>query len=102
MKNELTAISVSAVGANIVTGAASASVAIPVAQSGEVPRIVRIAATVNARVKLGTVGVAAVAADMLIQPSDGVLMTIPRGITHIAAIQDTAAGMVSITPLENC
>lgn len=102
MKNQLAAITVTTVGANITTGAASARVALPVSQSGEIPRLIRVVATANARIKIGTSAVAAVAADMLVQPNDSIIMTIPQGITHIAAIQDTATGTVSVTPLENC
>jgi hypothetical protein len=89
-------------GANIATGAASANVPIPTAQSGEIPRYVRVIATAAAHVKLGTAGVAAVAADLMVQPADSVTLVVPRGMTHIAAIQDTAAGTVNIVPLEDC
>lgn len=89
-------------GANIATGAASASVPIPTAQSGEIPRYVRVIATAAAHVKLGTSSVAAVAADLMVQPADSVTLVVPRGMTHIAAIQDTAAGTVNIVPLEDC
>jgi hypothetical protein len=89
-------------GVNIVTSGTSANSPLPTAQSGEVPRYVRISATAAARVKLGIAGVTAVAADMLVQPGDAVRVVIPRGITHVAAIQDTAAGTVNIVPLEDC
>lgn len=95
-------ITVTATGANVTTGAASASAAIPVAASGEVPRYVRIAATVAAHVRLGVVGVTALATDMLLMPNDSVVVAVPRGLTHFAAIQDTAAGAVNVTPLEDC
>lgn len=95
-------ISIMATGVNITTGAASAASALPVALSGEVPRYVRITATANARVRLGLVGLTALATDVMVQPGDALILEVPRGITHAAAIQDTAAGMVNIAPLEDC
>lgn len=89
-------------GVNIATSGTSANAALPTALSGEIPRYVRIAASVAAHVKLGAAGVTAVAADMLIQPGDAVVAVVPRGVTTVAAIQDTAAGTVNIVPLEDC
>ena len=94
-------ITVTATGANVASGAASASVAIPVASSGERPRFIRVNATVAARVRMGLTGLTAVATDLLVQPGDAVIMHVPSGITHIAALQDVAAGVVAISPMEN-
>lgn len=91
-----------AAGADITTGAASARIAIPVCSSGEVPRFIRVACTVAARFRLGTVAITAGAADVLLMPNDALTMTVPLGVTHIAAIQDTAAGKVNVAPMENC
>jgi hypothetical protein len=94
-------ITVATTGATLVTGAASASVAIPVASDGNRPRYIRVAGLNACYVKLGTSGVSATNADTLIQPADAVILNVPMGITHIAAIQDSAAGRVNIVPLEN-
>lgn len=96
------AITVVKTGANITTGAASARAAIPTAQSGEIPRYVRVSATVAAHVSLGLVTSNAVATDMLLQPGDAVVLSVPQGMTHVCAIQDAAAGVVNIVPMENC
>lgn len=95
-------MTVLATGANITTSGTSASIAIPTASSGEIPRYVRITSTAAAHVKLGGAAVAAVAADLMVQPADSVVLAVPRGITNIAAIQDTAAGTVNVVPLEDC
>lgn len=95
-------ITVLATGANIATSGTSARVAIPTASSGEIPRYVRVTSTAAAHIKLGNASVAAVAADLLVQPADSVVLAVPRGVTNIAAIQDTAAGTVNIAPLEDC
>lgn len=90
-------------GVNIATSAASANSALPTAQSGEIPRYIRIAASVAAHVRLGTgVGTTALVTDMMVQPGDAVTVVVPRGLTYVAAIQDTAAGTVNIVPLEDC
>jgi hypothetical protein len=89
-------------GANIVTGAASAVTPLPPASNGTVPYKVRVSATVAARVRLGVNSAVALATDLLVQPNDALVLTVPRGVTHIAAIQDVAAGMVSVSPLEDC
>jgi hypothetical protein len=95
-------LTITATGANITTSAASARIAIPTASSGEIPRYVRVIATAAAHVKLGVSTVNAVAGDLMVQPADSVTLAVPRGFTHAAAIQDTAAGTVNIVPLEDC
>lgn len=88
-------------GANLASGAASTNVAIPTASSGQLPQKVRVTATEAAAVKLGTTGVTAVAGDAMVQPGDPLTLVVPRGITHIATIQITTAGVVNIVPLED-
>lgn len=95
-------LTVTATGANITTSGTSARIAIPTASSGEIPRYVRVTSTAAAHVKLGGAAVVAVAGDLMVQPADSVVLAIPRGLTNIAAIQDTAAGTVNIVPLEDC
>lgn len=89
-------------GVNLATGAASTNAAIPTASSGTVPFKVRVSATAAAAIKVGTSsGVTAVAGDLMVQPGDAVVLNIPRGCTHIAAIQISAAGVVNVAPLED-
>jgi hypothetical protein len=93
---------VTVTGVSITTGAASSGGALPNASSGEVPRYVRIAASVAACVRMGVGAQTAVATDLLVQPGDSVVLAVPRGFTHVAAIQLAAAGIVIVTPLEDC
>ncbi len=95
------AITVIAVGTTITTGASSASATIPVCQSGESPRYIRVSATANCYVKLGTAAATATANDILVTSGDAVILHVPGGYTKVAAIQDAAAGKCSIVPLEN-
>lgn len=95
-------ITVTTAGASITTSGTSASAAIPVASDGNRPRYIRVAAINACYVKLGVSGVTATNTDILVQPADAVLLQVPMGITHIAAIQDASAGKVNIVPLENC
>lgn len=87
-------------GVNITTGAASASAAIPVNSAAIAARYVVVSCTVNARIRVGQSGVTALATDMLIGPSSGPVILDVSGCTHIAAIQDTGAGVVSVCPME--
>lgn len=94
------AITVIAPGVAITTSAASASATIPNTSSGTAPHYVRVSATAAAYVRLGATAATAVAGDILVQPGDAVVLAIPAGITKVAAIQVTAAGVVQVSPLE--
>jgi hypothetical protein len=96
------ALTVATTGANITTGASSASVAIPNNSIGARPRYVRLAATAACYVRLGTASVTAAAGDMLVQPGDCECLVLnTAGFTHVAAIQVSAAGILNITPLDD-
>ena len=95
-------LTVTATGVSITTGAASSGGALPNASSGEVPRYVRIAASAAACVRIGVGAQTAVATDLLVQPGDAVVLAVPRGVTHVAAIQLSAAGVVIVSPVEDC
>lgn len=93
-------IGVSYTGVTVASGAASANVAMPTLPGGVSPKWVRIAASQAAYVKLGGTGVAAVAGDMIVQPGDAVILR-AMGMTFIAALQQTTAGVVQISPLDD-
>lgn len=95
-------VMITVTGINLTTGAASANSALPNASSGEVARYYRITATANAHVRLGVVGLAALATDAMVVPGESLILECPRGYTHVAAIQDSAAGTVNVVPLEDC
>ena len=94
-------VCITMVGVSAATGAASARSAIPVTSSSNIPMYVRIAARNECYVKVGDSSVTATANDILIQPADSLFLQIPKGLTHIAYIQGTAAGQVNITAVEN-
>ena len=98
----LEALAVQAAGANLATGAASASVAIPNNASGQKARFVRILATADCYVRCGISGVSAAAGDMYVGagPAGREILNC-HGATHIAAIQVAAAGTLNIVPLED-
>ena len=93
-------ITVTTVGKTQTTGATTANTTIPLNSAGELPRYIRVAATVESYVKIGGSGVAATANDILVQPADAVVMT-TNGQTYIAYIQGTSSGKVNVLPLEN-
>lgn len=94
-------ISVTASGFSAATGAASARTAIPNDSSGRAPNYIRVAARNECYVKVGDSTVTATTNDVLVQPADSVIMHVPKGLTHIAYIQGTAAGSVNVVPLDN-
>ena len=95
-------LTVTVTGLSITTGAASSGGALPVASSGEVPRFIRVTASAAACVRIGVGAQTALATDLLVQPGDAITLRVPNGVTHVAAIQLTAAGIVIVTPLEDC
>lgn len=95
-------ITVVKTGISQASGAASAGGTLPTAQSGEVPRFIRVAATVAACIKIGAGAQTATINDLQIQPGDAALMHVPSGITNFAVIQVSAPGIVQISALENC
>lgn len=94
------ALQIFTTGASITTSAASAGATIPLDSNGKVPRYIRISATVSACVRIGTGAQTAVATDLLVQPSEAVILA-TLGSTHIAAIQLSAAGVVQVSPVED-
>lgn len=95
------AVSINSVGTTLTSAVASSNATIPVDAAGNVPRYVRIAATAAAFIKLGVGAPTATANDILVQPADAIILHIPSGVTHIAAIRDTADGKVNVSPLDN-
>jgi hypothetical protein len=69
--------------------------------NGKVPTKVRVAASAAASIRFGVAGVVATANDTIVQPGDAIRMRIPQGITSFAVIQQTAAGIVQVSPLED-
>lgn len=94
------ALQIFATGINITTGAASAGATLPVNTAGAVPRYIRITASVAACVRIGTGAQTAVATDAVVQPGQSLIIA-TMGCTHIAAIQQAAAGVVQVSPVED-
>jgi len=94
------ALQIIATGVNITTGAASANSAIPLSSAGVVPRFVRITASVSACVRIGTGVQTAVATDAVVQPGEALTIA-TLGCNNIAAIQQSAAGVVQVSPVED-
>lgn len=91
-----------ATGVTQATSGTSTAVAIPNTSAGNRPLFLRVTASNETFVKLGTSSVVATGNDVLVQPADSVILQIPTGITHIAAIQGAGgAGRVNVVPLEN-
>lgn len=91
---------IQAVGTTITTSGTSANAAIPNNGSGKSPNYVRVQASAFAYIKFGVSGVAATTNDILLSPNEPETFAV-SGNTFIAAIQQAAAGVVNVTPLEN-
>lgn len=94
-------VTILAAGASITTSGTSQQVAIPNTSAGPKPLKIRVAATAAAHVRLGIASATATTADTLVQPGGDVVLTVPRGVGVIAAIQNAATGTVQISPLED-
>lgn len=94
------AVGISVTGVTVASGAASARVAIPTFSGGVYPKYVRIAASNAAYVKIGDSTVTASAGDFVVQPGDALVVK-AHGHTHVAALQQTTAGTVQISPLDD-
>ena len=94
------ALQIFATGINITTGVASVGATIPLKLDGTVPLFVRITASVAACVRVGLGAQTAVATDAVVQPGEALIIATGR-CTHIAAIQQAAAGVVQVSPCED-
>jgi len=94
------AIQIQAVGVSLTTGAASVNATIPNTASAIKPNYIRICVTANCFVKIGPAGVVATGNDILMIPTDHLILKV-SGNTTIAAIQQAAAGICNITALED-
>lgn len=94
------ALQIFATGINITTGANSVGATIPLRLDGTVPLFIRITASVAACVRVGLGDQTAVATDAVVQPGQSLIIATGK-CTHIAAIQQAAAGTVQISPCED-
>lgn len=97
------AMQIGATGARITTGAASANATIPVDGSGGTPTYIYLTATAACHVRIDKTAntPTAVNTDLMVQPGEPAILMVPKGFTKIAAIQEAAAGVLMIQPLEN-
>lgn len=94
------AITITARGTTITTGASSTRTTIPNTSSGTAPKYCRIVCTGQAYVAVGDSTITAAPGDMLIQNADGVVVR-THGLTHVAAIQVGTSSVVQVSPLED-
>lgn len=93
------AMTVTKTGSIINFTATSASVAIPTDSANTIPKYCRLASTQPCYVRLGVGSASAVAGDLLVQPADAVLVR-THGLSHVAALQVSVAGVLQISPVE--
>lgn len=93
-------ITLGATGIRLASSGTSSGAALPVGLAGDVPRLIRVTATADAHVRIGSGAQTALNTDAMVQPGYGVVVT-TNGATHIAVIQASSAGIVQVSPLEN-
>ena len=79
---------------NLTAGAASVSGALPANCD-----VVRVACLNDCYIDFGTSGVVAAAGTSMFMPKGAELFKVPSGATHIAVIQHTTGGVVSVAPM---
>lgn len=92
--------SVTKTGVNTTTGASSVAGSMPVGSDGLNPDYVYVTATAAAHIRFSpTVSPTAVATDYLLQAGQQYRFRV-LGLPYFAVIQDTATGVVHISPLD--
>lgn len=93
------AVMIAVPGTTVTTGASSAAVAIPNASDGNRARFVMVTAKATAYIKFGSSGVAATSSDILVGGGAPVIFAV-KPFTHFAHLQETAATLVNVVPVE--
>lgn len=92
-------ISVSAVGATVISGAvASAAATIPNTGNGGRAKAVRVISDGSAHIKFGGSTVAATANDIMVSTTPTVFWV--AGFTHYSVIQNSVAAKINIIPVD--
>ena len=100
--NPENAIKITVDGSTVTSGAASASIALPVNAAGTAARIIRVLCPVEASyafVKVGNSTVTATTNSIAVNMEEPVYLD-TTGCTHIAYIQGSAAAIINIVPIE--
>lgn len=87
-------------GIQLVSTGTSNGAPLPFGLAGDVPRLIRVAATFPACIRIGFGAQSAAVSDLQVQPGDAVCLS-TNGATHIAVIAVSSSGVVQISPLEN-
>jgi hypothetical protein len=94
------ALQILATGINITTSGTSAGATIPTKQNGTVPTFIRITTSAAACVRVGYGAQTAVVTDAVVLAGESLILCTGK-CTHIAAIQQTGAGTVQVSPCED-
>lgn len=87
-------------GIRLASGASSVGAAFPAGSVVNTVQRFRVSASVAAHIRIGAGAQTAVNTDLMVVPGESLYLSIPPGITHIAVIQASAAGIVQISPLD--
>ena len=87
-------------GIRLATSGTSAGAVFPTSDTPSTIRTYRVSATAPAHIRMGIGAQTAVNTDFMVQPGEPVMLRVPPGITHIAALQVSGTGIVQISPLD--
>lgn len=95
------ALSITAPGLRLTSGATTANTAIPLTSGNTLPRYIRLLAETSGsvNVRLGGAGVVATTSDVLVNANEPLVLA-TNGSTYIAYIQNSAGGIVNVMPIE--
>ena len=95
----MSGIPVFSAGTSLQSSGASVSAQIPADSAGMLPLFVRVTATAAGYFKLSQDGASAAVGDLLIQPSDGLILK-TCGLSQFSFVSQSGASVVTVTPID--
>lgn len=95
----MSGIPVFSAGTSLQSSGASVSAQIPADSAGMLPLFVRVTATAAGYFRLSQDGASAAIGDLLIQPSDGLILK-TCGLSQFSFVSQSGASTVTVTPID--
>ena len=95
----MSGIPVFSAGTSLQSSGASVSAQIPADSAGMLPLFVRVTATAAGYFRLSQDGASASIGDLLIQPSDGLILK-TCGLSQFSFVSQSGASVVTVTPID--
>ena len=95
----MSGIPVFSAGTSLQSSGASVSAQIPADSAGMLPLFVRVTATAAGYFRLSQDGASAAVGDLLVQPSDGLILK-TCGLSQFSFVSQSGASTVTVTPID--